>query len=117
MQTIDPQAFMIQLNQALDDALIGPNGWRLVDEKACIERRYSFGNFRSCFAFMTQMALYSEHHDHHPCWQQDGSHLVIELHSHDVAGLSKRDLNWAIEAERLYGKSNPSGDDQSKNAL
>jgi 4a-hydroxytetrahydrobiopterin dehydratase len=48
------------------------------------------------------MALFSEHLDHHPSWTQDYKNLLITLQTHDLGGLSELDLQWAVEAERLY---------------
>jgi len=101
-QKIDANIFITQLQDQLCAMKIGTESWRLLDSGTMIERRFDFADFRSGFAFMTHMALFSEHLDHHPSWTQHYKHLVVQLQTHDVDGLSELDLRWAIRAEALY---------------
>lgn len=57
-----------------------------------IRRRLQFTDFRSAFGFMTQVALAAEAMNHHPEWFNVYHRVDITLTSHDVAGLSARDM-------------------------
>lgn len=101
-QSIDPNVFVDRLQAALSSMEIHNQAWRIRDTGTMIERHFHFADFRSGFAFMAHMALFSEHLDHHPSWTQDYKNLLITLQTHDLGGLSELDLQWAVEAERLY---------------
>jgi 4a-hydroxytetrahydrobiopterin dehydratase len=67
-----------------------------------IERRFEFEDFAQAFTFMTAMAFYSERQDHHPDWTNLYNAVMVRLSTHDVAGVSERDLAWAEQADRQY---------------
>lgn len=67
--------------------------WSIVDGK--LTRELKFADFVSAFAFMTAIALHAEKLDHHPDWTNSYNRLTIALISHDVGGISARDLKLA----------------------
>jgi 4a-hydroxytetrahydrobiopterin dehydratase len=71
-------------------------GWRLEDGK--LKREVVFADFATAFGFMTSMAIFSEAMNHHPDWSNTYNRVSIELSSHDVGGLTDRDVRWAKEA-------------------
>ena len=44
---------------------------------------------------MTRVALYADKHDHHPEWFNVYNKLQVTLSTHDVGGLSMRDVQLA----------------------
>lgn len=58
-------------------------------------------NIFQAFGFMTRVALYSDKVDHHPEWFNVYNKVQITLSSHDVNGLSKRDINAANFVESV----------------
>ena len=44
---------------------------------------------------MSRVALHADKHDHHPNWSNVYNQVDIELWTHDVGGLSQRDVNLA----------------------
>jgi len=86
--------------QRRDEALAELPGWRLQAGRGAIEKSFTFGDFNAAFAFMTRIALRAEAMNHHPEWFNVYNRVDIVLSSHDVDGLSERDITLAefIEA-------------------
>lgn len=60
-------------------------------------RSYTFIDFclSQAFGFMTRVALKADKMDHHPEWFNVYNKVNITLSSHDVDGLSQRDVRLA----------------------
>ena len=71
------------------------DGWGMVDGRDAISRRFVFTNFNQAFGFMTRVALEAEKMDHHPEWSNVYRTVDIVLTTHDVKGLSERDVSLA----------------------
>ena len=76
-------------------------GWSPVEGRDAIRRTFEFADFSAAFAFMTRVALIAEKLDHHPDWSNSYDRVVIELSSHDVGGLSARDVRMAEAIDAL----------------
>ena len=50
------------------DALKSLPDWAEVEGRDAIKRSLRFANFRTAFAYMTEVALMAEKMDHHPEW-------------------------------------------------
>ena len=68
-------------------------GWSVVAGK--IRRSITFESFNQAFGFMTQVALYAEKKDHHPEWSNVYIKVTIDLTTHDLGGISTRDIEMA----------------------
>ena len=51
---------------------------------------------------MTRVALLAERQGHHPDWWNAYNRVRIELSTHDVGGLTSRDLALAQAIDRAY---------------
>ncbi len=81
-----------------------PDGWaRSEDRGGLLQRSFRFANFERAFAFMTQMAEFSERVQHHPEWVNVYNRVEIQLTTHDAGGLTQKDIDWAQEANRCFG--------------
>ena len=79
--------------------------WRFSDERGgLIEREFRFADFGEAFAFMTGLALHAERHDHHPEWFNVYNRVKIGLTTHDARGLSMKDIEFALAADRDYAR-------------
>lgn len=84
---------------ALREALARLPQWRHEPERATLTRRFVFADFAQAFGFMSEMAIWSEKHGHHPEWFNVHRRVDVCLTTHDVGGLSVRDLAWAQAAD------------------
>ncbi|MGB1907679.1 MAG: 4a-hydroxytetrahydrobiopterin dehydratase [Spongiibacter sp.] len=82
----------------IEDALKKLPNWQR--EGDTLRREFQFKNFLDAFAFMTKVAICAEKIDHHPNWSNSYNKVVISLTTHDVGGLSPRDLALAEAINR-----------------
>nr|CAD7592697.1 unnamed protein product [Timema genevievae] len=75
------------------------NGWSLVENRDAIYKEFLFKNFNEAFGFMSRVALQAEKMDHHPEWFNVYNKVQVTLSSHDVNGLSGRDIKLATFAD------------------
>ncbi|XP_028033850.1 probable pterin-4-alpha-carbinolamine dehydratase [Bombyx mandarina] len=78
------------------------SGWKIQSNRDAIEKEFQFKNFNEAFGFMTRVALLAEKMDHHPEWFNVYNKLQVTLSSHDVNGLSKRDIKMASFMDKNY---------------
>ncbi len=89
-----------KLSEADVQARLAPlTQWSLVDGK--LHRELKFKSFVEAFGFMTQVALEAEKADHHPEWSNVYNRVVIDLTTHDCAGVSERDFALAGKIDAL----------------
>ena len=76
-------------------------GWRFdVQRGGLIERDYVFRDFAQAFGFMAQVALVAESRNHHPEWFNVYNKVKVTLTTHDVDGLSMKDIELARFMDR-----------------
>jgi 4a-hydroxytetrahydrobiopterin dehydratase len=74
--------------------------WR--EENNCLSKLFEFENFSQAFAFMTQVALLAEKHNHHPCWSNVWNKVEIKLSTHEAGNvITEKDRNLAIEIDKI----------------
>ncbi len=81
----------------LNDSAASP--WGLVDGK--LHKDFQFKDFVEAFGFMSRVALVAESMDHHPEWSNVYSRVVVDLSTHDVAGITTLDFTLASRIEGL----------------
>ena len=73
--------------------------WQLKAGK--LSRTFTFESFIEAFGFMTRVALHAEAMNHHPEWSNVYKEVAIDLVSHDIGGLSERDVALAQKIDGL----------------
>ncbi len=83
----------------IDEALATLDGWTLDQGK--IYQQFEFKDFVSAFGFMSRVALMAERANHHPEWLNVYGQVRIWLTTHDVHGLSMKDVSLAREISKV----------------
>ena len=79
------------------------SGWKDVEGRDAIAKRFVFADFNAAFGFMARVALVAEKMDHHPEWTNVYKTVDVTLTSHDAGGLSERDIKLAEAIEHIAG--------------
>ena len=82
----------------------GLRDWRVADDVA--SARFHTGSFATGVEFVVAIGRDADAADHHPDVDLRYDHVDVRLTSHDVGGLSRRDVELArkiIEAARTLG--------------
>lgn len=88
---------LARLNRNLDDH------WEVnVEEK--LTKVFHFSDFSQAWGFMTKVAAYAQTHAHHPEWSNCYNRVRIDLTTHDVNGISKKDFALARLAEQARNR-------------
>ena len=80
---------------AVESALADLGGWRMVEGREAICKKFQFADFRAAFGFMTQMALTAEAMNHHPEWFNVYRTVDVTLATHDAGGVTELDIKLA----------------------
>jgi len=83
------------------ELLPGLEGWRLVEGRDALTKRFVFDDFVQAFGWMTRVALVAERLNHHPEWVNVYRAVEVTLISHDAGGLTRRDVELARRMDRL----------------
>lgn len=77
------------------------------EQDNCLSAVFTFENFSQAFAFMTEVAMLAEKHNHHPNWSNVWNRVEIRLNTHDAGGVvTEKDRVLARDIEgvwRRYG--------------
>ena len=77
----------------IEEVLKNLNSWKVSnDEREAITKDLKFSDFKSAFSFMTSIALKAEEIGHHPEWFNVYNKVTITLTTHDIQGLSDKDV-------------------------
>jgi 4a-hydroxytetrahydrobiopterin dehydratase len=86
-------------------ALAELKGWTRTRGRDAIEKTFTFRDFNEAFAWMTRVALAAEKADHHPEWFNVYKTVKVLLSTHEVDGLSERDVKLARLMDKWAGKA------------
>ena len=90
---------------SLNEVLSKLNSWELTkDGREAVVKEFKFSDFNNAFSFMTSIALKSEEVGHHPEWFNVYNKVKIILTTHDVGGLSEKDIMLGQFIDNQYEK-------------
>ncbi len=89
--------------EARDLALVELGGWKALNGRDAIFKRFIFKDFNAAFGWMTRVALIAEKLDHHPEWFNVYKSVEVTLSTHDAGGLTDLDLTLAAHMNALAG--------------
>lgn len=75
--------------------LAGLSRWSYDSGRRALYRRVELADFAAVFGLMARIAIVAEKVDHHPEWANVYNRLDIWLTTHDVEGVSARDVALA----------------------
>ncbi|WP_332681157.1 4a-hydroxytetrahydrobiopterin dehydratase [Bosea sp. (in: a-proteobacteria)] len=81
--------------EARQEALGILAGWKLVEGREAIAKRFVFRDFSEAFGWMSRVALLAEKMDHHPEWSNVYKTVDVTLATHDAGGLTELDIKLA----------------------
>ena len=87
----------------LEELLATLDGWTKVKGREAIYKQFVFTDFNSAFGWMARIALAAEKMDHHPEWFNVYNQVDVTLATHDVKGLSERDIKLAKVMDEAKG--------------
>ncbi len=78
-----------------------PSGWNRSADGKAIEKSLTFADFSQAFAFLTRVAMHAEKVGHHPEFTSRWNRIDFRLTSHDIDGISARDMDLARHIDVL----------------
>ncbi|QNF32752.1 4a-hydroxytetrahydrobiopterin dehydratase [Adhaeribacter swui] len=76
--------------------------WTETDNR--LKKTFRFPDFKTAFAFMTQVAALAEEMDHHPDWRNVYNVVYFELYTFDAGNtVTNRDRKLAQRIDELAG--------------
>ena len=79
--------------------------WSLTENGDGIRNTFVFDDFNQAWGVLSRIALVAEKQNHHPEWSNVYNRVRITLSSHDVQGLTDRDIRLAKEIDRIVQES------------
>lgn len=76
-----------------------------IEKNNCLEAVFTFNDFITAFAFMTEVAFWAEKQNHHPNWNNVYNTVSIALTTHDAGNtITQKDHQLAKKIMYLYQK-------------
>ncbi|MEQ9437147.1 4a-hydroxytetrahydrobiopterin dehydratase [Hyphomonas sp.] len=86
-------------------ALKKVDGWAAgTGERDIMKKTFRFSDFKTAWGFMSSVALKAEAMDHHPEWFNVYNKVEVTLTTHDVDGVSEKDVELATFMDALAAR-------------
>tara|TARA_B100001094_G_scaffold320013_1_gene365600 strand:+ start:248 stop:535 length:288 start_codon:yes stop_codon:yes gene_type:complete len=89
-------------HEGINLALLSIPLWEVTKDGKSVKRSYDFADFNSAFGFMVRSALKAEEIDHHPDWRNIFNVVDVVLTTHDVKGITEKDIQLARFMDLVY---------------
>jgi 4a-hydroxytetrahydrobiopterin dehydratase len=90
----------VVLSHDVVDSSLEPTSWHRDGEEIILERR--FPSFVEALGFVTAVGALAEAQDHHPDITLRYRDVRLVLSTHEVAGLTERDVRLARDVDELF---------------
>lgn len=91
--TLIENSLVMTRNEEIEKELHNLDGWQVRDGK--LYRSIIFKDFVDAFGFISKVALESEKINHHPELYTVFNKVTINLITHDIGGITKKDIKLA----------------------
>jgi 4a-hydroxytetrahydrobiopterin dehydratase len=94
---------LLATEEALAAFFAGYPGWTATTAQGApaIGKDYVFADFSAAMGFAVRVGLYAERHDHHPDLLVSWGKVRVVWSTHDVTGISDKDLAAADACDKL----------------
>jgi 4a-hydroxytetrahydrobiopterin dehydratase len=99
--TASPPALVLIDETQIEKALVSLPHWQYDAQSRSLRRNIVFADFSQALAAMVRIGIEAEKADHHPEWSNVYNRLDIRLTTHDVNGVSFKDLALASEIDAI----------------
>lgn len=76
--------------------------WMIDEPRKALHRRLTFATFGEALAAMVRIGVEADKADHHPEWSNVYGTIDIWLTTHDVDGISDRDVSLARAIDGMF---------------
>ncbi len=76
------------------------DSWNVIDYKK-ITKEFHFGKYDQTISFVNKVAKLADEENHHPVLHVYYGHVVVELWTHSVNGLSENDFILGAKIDKL----------------
>lgn len=83
-------------------------GWRRVEGREAIHKKFVFKNFTEAFAWMVRVAEVANAMDHHPEWSNIYRTVDVTLSTHEAGGITQLDISMAARMNALVNEEDHS---------
>ncbi len=91
---------MTKLNPTEILAQISSN-WKLSENNDLLSRRFEFNNFSEALKLVNKIGELAENQQHHPDINLGWGYVEIYLSTHDIGGISDKDITLAQAIDKL----------------
>jgi 4a-hydroxytetrahydrobiopterin dehydratase len=89
-------------NINLDEILTKLNSnWQLSEDKDLLHRRFELNNFVEALTLVNKIGELAEAEQHHPDINLGWGYVEIYLSTHDIGGISEKDIILAKKIDKL----------------
>ncbi|MEN3041435.1 MAG: 4a-hydroxytetrahydrobiopterin dehydratase [Bacteroidia bacterium] len=74
-------------------------------QQNALVRQYEFEDFLEAWAFLSQVALLAERHNHHPEMWNVYNKVRLSWSTHEAGGVTEKDFTLIEEVDRAYGST------------
>lgn len=83
--------------------------WKYLTTRQAIKKKFEFADFNEAFGFLTRVAIMADMIGHHPEIFNIYKTIVLTMTTHDVGGLSEKDVRMATFIEKVAKSVNAKG--------